>query len=145
MLFKNGLRKLLTGAAAAGLVVSAVAFAGIFYPAGATSVHAEKAPVTTEGGAAEAATFVPGEIVVVFAGNLAPAAIETLVEDVGGKVATISNENPLRVVVSVPVGEEEQYIDAYRQLGTVMTAEKNYVLSAEPESVSTKHKTTTGD
>jgi hypothetical protein len=145
MLFKNGLGKLITGAAAAGFVVLAVAFAGVFSAAGAASVHAEKAPVTTEGAVEEAATFVPGEIVVVFEGNIAPAAIEAIVEDVGGKVAAISNENPLRVVVSVPVGEEEQYIDAYTQLGTVMTAEKNYVLSTEPESVSTKHKTTTSD
>lgn len=145
MLSKKGLRRLLIGAAAAGLVVSAVAFAGVFSPAWAASVHAEKAPVTSEGAVMEAATFVPGEIVVVFGGNLTPEAIETIVEDVGGKVAAISNENPLRVVVTVPVGEEEQYIDAYTQLGTVMTAEKNYVLSTEPESASTKHKTTTSD
>jgi hypothetical protein len=141
MLFKNGLRRLLTGAAAAGLVVSAVAFAGVFSAAGATSVHAEKGPITAKGGAEEAAEFVAGEIIVVFGDNIAPPMIEALVEEVGGEIEEISSENRSRVVVSVPKGKEEEYIDAYLQLGAVLAAEKNYILSTQPESTPATHKT----
>lgn len=128
-------------ARASVLIISAFAATGVLFSAGAVSISVEKGPITTEGGAAEAAEFVAGEIIVVFGGNLAPAAIEASVEAVGGKITKISTEDPSRVVVSVPEGEEDEYIDAYLQSGLVVAAEKNYVLSTQPEPKRSKHKT----
>jgi hypothetical protein len=98
-----------------------------------------------EGGPAVPSDFVAGEIIVVFEDNITSAAIESLVEGVGGEIAEVSVLDPSRVVVSVPEGEEDEYVDAYSQLDTVRTAEKNYVYNTQPESKPSRYKTSIGE
>jgi hypothetical protein len=54
------------------------------------------------------------------------------VKRIGGEIIKRGAVNPRRVVLSVPDGEEDKYVDAYRELKEVEAAEKNYVVEAQP-------------
>lgn len=127
------------------LITLGFAVTGVSYAVDAVSVHVECAPITTEGALNKPSEFVAGEIIVVFEDNVTSAAIESFVEGVGGEIAEVSVLDPSRVVVSVPEGQEDEYIDAYSQLDTVRTAEKNYVYSTQPESKPSKYKKSIGE
>jgi len=127
------------------LVSLTFAAAGALCTAGAGSVPAECSAITAKGDPAAPSDFVAGEIIVVFEDNVTSAAIEALVEGVGGEIAEVSAVNPSRVVISVPEGQEEEYVNAYSQLDDVRTAEKNYVYRTQPESGSSSLKTSVSD
>lgn len=127
------------------LVTLTLASTGALCAAEAGSVPAEKGPITVEGGPAALSDFIAGEIIIVFEDNVTSAAIEAVVEGVGGEIAEVSVLDPSRVVVSVPEGQEDEYVDAYSQLDTVRTAEKNYVYSTQPESKPSRYKTSIGE
>jgi hypothetical protein len=127
------------------LITSTFAVTGVSYAVDATSVPVKSAPITTEEEPSKSNDFIAGEIIIVFEDNVTSAAIETLVEGVGGEIAEVSAVNPSRVVVSVPEGQEEEYVNAYSQLDDVRTAEKNYVYRTQPESGSSNLKTSVSD
>jgi hypothetical protein len=127
------------------LITSTFAVTAVSYAVDATSVPVKSAPVTTEEEPSKSNDCVAGEIIVVFEDNVTSAAIEALVEGVGGEIAEVSAVNPSRVVVSVPEGEEEEYVNAYLQLDDVRTAEKNYVYRTQPESGPSNLKTSVSD
>lgn len=127
------------------LITLGFAVTGVSYAVDAVSVHMECAPITTEGALNKPSEFVAGEIIVVFEENVTSAAIESFVEGVGGEIAEVSVLNTSRVVVSVPEGQEDEYIDAYSQLDTVRTAEKNYVYKTQSGSEPSKHETSIGE
>jgi hypothetical protein len=92
-------------------------------------------PVKTAGdtpSTAKTADFVAGEIVVWFEDYLDEAEVDEYVAKTGGEVVEHSDVTPTRVVVSVPAGEEDRYIEAYRKLDDVRAAEKNYVYQLQP-------------
>lgn len=74
--------------------------------------------------------FVPGEIVVWFDDGASEAEIEAAVKATGGEIVRRSDVTPLRVTVSVPEGEEDDYVAAYRKLDIVLVADKNPVVEA---------------
>jgi hypothetical protein len=74
--------------------------------------------------------FVPGEIIVWFDDGASEAEIEAAVEATGGKVVRRSDVTPSRVTISVPEGEEDDYVAAYRKLDIVQVAERNRVVEA---------------
>jgi hypothetical protein len=76
--------------------------------------------------------FVPGEIILLFREGVSESDIREAVERMGGEMAKRGAANPRRVVLSVPEGEEDKYVDAYRGLKEVEFAEKNYVVEAQP-------------
>ncbi len=127
------------------LVTLTLALTGALYAAEAGSIPLEKSPITVKGGPVAPSEFVAGEIIVVFEENVTSAVIETVVEGVGGEIAEVSVLDPSRVVVSVPEGQEDEYIDAYSQLDTVRTAEKNYVYKTQSGSEPSKHETSIGE
>jgi len=122
------------------LLTSAFALSGVSYAVDAVSVPRACAPITAETAAGAPTEFVAGEIVVVFEDDVTSAAIEALVEEAGGTVAESSALNSSRVVISVPKGQEDDYIEAYLRLEGVRNAEKNYVFETQAESGPTKHK-----
>jgi hypothetical protein len=79
-----------------------------------------------------APAFAPGEVIVCFRAGVGESDIEEAVKKVGGEIVKRGAVNPRRVVLSVPDGEEDKYVDAYRELKEVRTAEKNYVFEAQP-------------
>ena len=81
-------------------------------------------------GMAKTEEFVPGEIVVWFDDGASGADIEAAVKTTGGEVIRRSDVTPSRVTISVPEGEEDDYVAAYRKLANVQVAEKNYVVEA---------------
>lgn len=76
--------------------------------------------------------FVPGQIVLLFREGVSERDIRKAVARVGGEMVKRGVANPRRVVLSVPEGEEDKYVDAYRKLKEVEVAERNYVVEAQP-------------
>jgi len=81
-------------------------------------------------GLAKTEEFVPGEIVVWFDDGASEAEIGAAVKATGGEIVRRSDVTPSRVTISVPAGEEDDYVAAYRKLANVQVAEKNYVVEA---------------
>jgi len=77
--------------------------------------------------------FVAGQIVVWFDDDLGDAAVDEFVAKTGGEILERSSVTPSRVVVAVPAGEEDRYVEAYRRLEEVRAADKNYTFRALPE------------
>lgn len=109
--------------AAAALIFGALALLPPAYAATVKTSH--DVP-----GAGASEEYVPGEIVVWFAGAASAAHVDAAVARAGGDLAARSAVTPSRVVVSVPEGEEESYAERYRALRSVRVAEKNYILHA---------------
>lgn len=124
------------------LIISSLILSGVSHAIDAVSVPMKHAPDTAENTPDE---FVAGEIVVVFEDNVTSEAIETLIEGAGGTVAEVSAQNPSRVVVAVPEGQEDEFINAYLQMDDVRTAEKNYIYTTQPEPGTTRYKTSVSD
>lgn len=74
--------------------------------------------------------FVPGEIIVWFDDAVDGAEIEAAVKATGGEIVRNSVVTPSRVILSVPEGEEDDYVAAYRKLAIVQAVDKNYVVKA---------------
>jgi hypothetical protein len=74
--------------------------------------------------------FVSGEIIVWFDDGASEAEIEAAIKATGGEVVRRSDVTPSRVTISVPAGEEDDYVAAYRKLEIVRVAEKNRVVEA---------------
>lgn len=74
--------------------------------------------------------FVSGEIVVWFDDGASEAEIDAAIKATGGEVVRRSGVTPSRVTISVPEGEEDDYVAAYRKLAIVQAADKNYVVKA---------------
>jgi len=81
-------------------------------------------------GLTKAEEFVPGEIIVWFDDGASQAEIEAAVKATGGEVVRRSDVTPSRVTLSVPAGEEDVYVAAYRKLDIVQVAERNRVVEA---------------
>ena len=116
------------GAAAAVASIACLAGALSFAPeafAGSAIETSELLP-----GADAGAEFVPGEVVVLFAETCSRAYAEALAERIGGDLARRSRVTPRRVVLSVPEGREDAFVDAYRRTDGVLVAEKNYIYRA---------------
>jgi hypothetical protein len=79
---------------------------------------------------AKEAAFVPGQIIVLFDEGVSAARQEELVAATGGDVAERSAVNPARLVVTVPVGREDDFVAKYRKLHDVQAADKNYISKA---------------
>jgi hypothetical protein len=81
-------------------------------------------------GMAKTEEFVAGEIVVWFDDGASEAEIEAAIKATGGEVVRRSDVTPSRVTISIPAGEEDDYVAAYRKLAIVRAADKNYVVKA---------------
>ena len=81
-------------------------------------------------GVGEESSFVPGELVITFAEGVSTAGMLTAIDEAGGGLARRSSVNRSRIVVSVPPGEEDGYISAYKNAPGVSIVEKNYILHA---------------
>jgi hypothetical protein len=81
-------------------------------------------------GLAKTEEFVPGEIIVWFDDGASEAEIDAALKATGGEVVRRSDVTPSRVTVSVPAGEEDDYVAAYRKLAIVQIAERNRVVEA---------------
>ncbi len=84
-------------------------------------------------GVVTAEEFVPGEILVWFNDDLSPADVDEAVERTGGEIIRRSDVTPTRVVISVPEGKEDHFVEEYRKMKEVRAAGKNHVLKALPE------------
>jgi len=76
--------------------------------------------------------YVPGEIVVWFDDGTSEAEIDAAVAATGGEIVRRSEVTPSRVTISVPEGEEDDYVAAYRKLANVKVAERNVVVGTFP-------------
>ena len=85
------------------------------------------------GGIGKTEDFVPGQIIVWFDDDLGDAAVDEFVAETGGEIIERSSVTPTRVVLAVPEGEEDRYVEAYRKLKEVRVAEKNHIFRALPE------------
>ena len=65
--------------------------------------------------------------------DLGDAAVDEFVAETGGEIIERSSVTPSRVVLAVPEGEEDRYVEAYRKLKEVRVAEKNHIFRALPE------------
>jgi len=84
-------------------------------------------------GLAKTEEYVPGEIVVLFDDGTSEAEIEAAVAATGGEIVRRSGVTPSRVTISVPAGEEDNYVAAYGKLDNVRVAERNRVVSIPPD------------
>jgi len=100
------------------LVALAAAAAGADAPLKTVNI------VTTE---ADAAAFVPGQVIVLFDDDVTAADMDRVVAEVGGEVLTRSAADVKRLVVTVPAGSEDLYVSKYAAAEGVRAAEKNYV------------------
>lgn len=115
------------------ILAAAVAAAGLLpLAAAATSCEDEDLTAADGSGGTSAVeeSYVPGEIVVWFLDGMKKSAIEEAVAATGGEILEYSRVTPSRVTVSVPEGEEDTYVEAYRALELVEVADKNYELEA---------------
>ncbi len=112
---------------AANITGAVVLAAGVLVPVvlACGGVH-----TSSEGGVNKADDFVAGQLVVTFAEGTAPADIDAAVAAAGAELLERSAVTPTRVVVAVPEGEEEEYAAAFREMDTVRSAEKNYIMKA---------------
>lgn len=76
--------------------------------------------------------FVPGEIIVWFNDDLSASDVDEAVERTGGEIIRRSDVTPTRVVISVPEGKEDHFVEEYRKIKEVRAAGKNYVVKALP-------------
>ncbi len=76
--------------------------------------------------------FVPGEIIVWFNDDLSASDIYEAVERTGGEIIRRSDVTPTRVVISVPEGKEDHFVEEYRKMKEVRAAGKNHVVKALP-------------
>jgi hypothetical protein len=85
------------------------------------------------GGVVKGEEFVPGEIIVWFNDDLSASDVDEAVERTGGEIIRRSNVTPTRVVISVPEGKEDYFVEEYRKMKEVRAAGKNHVVKALPE------------
>jgi hypothetical protein len=85
------------------------------------------------GGVVKGEEFVPGEIIVWFNDDLSASDVDEAVERTGGEIIRRSNVTPTRVVISVPEGKEDHFVEEYRKTKEVRAAGKNHVVKALPE------------
>lgn len=116
-------RRRLAAATSVAVLAAAAASAGT-YGCGQVKTSHDTAAV------AKSEDFVAGEIIVWFDDELGAAAVDELVARTGGEIIERSSVTPSRVVISVPAGEEDRYVDAYRKLKEVRAAGKNYKVRA---------------
>jgi len=76
------------------------------------------------------AAFKAGEIVVLFKTDTTFAEIDAAVASAGGEISERSAVNAARVIIKVPVGEEDIYVEKYAKLKNVRAADKNYEAKA---------------
>lgn len=114
--------------APAAFVVAILAVALVFV--GGTLACGEVKTGGDSPGLTKTEEFVPGEIIVWFDEGASEAEIEAAVEATGGKVVRRSDVTPSRVTISVPAGEEDDYVAAYLKLDIVQVAERNRVVEA---------------
>jgi hypothetical protein len=107
----------------------ALAVAGVWILSAAACGGVKATPGGDSTPAKEAA-FVPGQIIVLFDEGVSAARQEELVAATGGDVAERSAVNPARLVVTVPVGREDDFVAKYRKLHDVQAADKNYISKA---------------
>jgi len=81
-------------------------------------------------GAGKTGGYAPGEVVVLFEDFVGVKAASEVVEKAGVELIERSRINPSRVVVSVPEGEEDDYVRALEGDPNVRYAEKNYYYHA---------------
>jgi len=74
--------------------------------------------------------FVAGQIIVWFVDGTSNADIAAAVKAVGGELMEQSGVTPTRVIIAVPPGEEDKFVEAYRALAAVRAADKNYKVKA---------------
>lgn len=79
---------------------------------------------------AAAEPFKAGEIVVLFQDGTTAAEIDEAVTATGGVIAERSAVNAARVIISVPAGEEDAYVEKYAKLKKVRAADKNVEVKA---------------
>ncbi len=84
------------------------------------------------GGVVKGEEFVPGEILVWFNDDLSASDVEEAVERTGGEIIRRSDVTPTRVVISVPEGKEDHFVEEYRKMKEVRAADKNRVLRTLP-------------
>jgi len=113
---------------AAYVLVAAVA--AVLVAAAVVSAVPVKTSRALLGADADAPTFVPGELVVLFDDGVSAAAVAAAVDRAGGALKSRSRVTPSRVVVSVPKGKEDAYAAAYVKLAGVRVAEKNFIYRA---------------
>lgn len=77
--------------------------------------------------------FVAGQIVVWFEEYMDEAEVDEFVGKTGGEILERSSVTPSRVVVAVPEGDEDRYVEAYRKLKEVRAVDKNYTFQTQPE------------
>lgn len=75
-------------------------------------------------------SFKAGEIVVLFNDGTTTAEIDEAVAATGGEIAERSAVNAARVIISVPAGEEDAYVEKYAKLKNVRAADKNVEVKA---------------
>lgn len=113
-------------------VLSIAVLAATVASVGGTSCGPVKTSSDT-GSVAKSEDFVAGQIVVWFDDDLGDAAVDEFVAKIGGEVLERSSVTPSRVVLAVPEGEEDRYVEAYRELEEVRAADKNYTFRTQPE------------
>jgi hypothetical protein len=84
------------------------------------------------GGVEKTDQFVAGEIIVWFDEALSADEIDAAVAAAGGEITGRSDVTPSRVVIAVPEGEEDAYVEVYGELESVKAADKNYILKVTP-------------
>jgi hypothetical protein len=113
-------------------ILSTAVLAAAVASVGGTSCGPVKTSGDT-GSVAKSEDFVAGQIVVWFDDDFGDAAVDEFVAKIGGEVLERSSVTPSRVVLAVPEGEEDRYVEAYRELEEVRAADKNYTFRTQPE------------
>lgn len=117
-------------------VLSVAVLAAAVASVGGTSCGQVKTSHDTAG-VAKTEDFVAGQIVVWFDDSLDEADVDEFVAKTGGEIIERSSVTPSRVVLAVPEGEEDRYVEAYRELKEVRAVDKNYTFRALPEGAGT--------